>query len=42
MIQLILHLRNESEWTFLQIVQYLKCSIQHVARLYYDGNRERN
>ena len=35
MIQLINHLRKESEWTFRHIGQYLERSVGHVQRLYY-------
>jgi len=40
MIQLIYHLRKESEWTFRHIGKYLQCSTEHVQRLYYQENEE--
>ena len=40
MIQLIVHLRKETEWTFRHIGEYLKCSAEHVERLYYDEKKE--
>ena len=39
MIQLVVHLRKESEWTFQHIGQYLRYSAEYVARLYYDVKR---
>ena len=34
-IQLIVHLRKESEWTFHQIGQYLHYAVKHVQKVYY-------
>ena len=40
MIQLIVHLRNKTEWTYRHIEKYLKYNAEHVERLYYCEKRE--
>jgi len=40
MIQFVAHLRKETEWTFRHLGQYLKCSADYMARLYYDNKAE--
>jgi len=40
MIQLIMNLRTESEWTFRHIGQYLHCSTKYIQRLCYEAQRE--
>jgi len=40
MIQLIMNLRKDSEWTFRHIGQYLHCSPKYVQLLCYEAQRE--
>ena len=40
MIQLIMNLRKESEWTFRHIGKYLNCSPKYVQLLFYEAQRE--
>jgi len=40
MVQIINHLRKESEWTFRHIARYFQCSTEYVQRLYHEEQKE--
>ena len=42
MVEIINHLRKESEWTFRHIARYFQCSTKYAQRLYYQEQKEKH